>query len=86
MRKEKDERLQVCFTGFGATKKLELESFADSKNIKVVKSVTKNLDFLCAGDNADYKKLEKAEAQGVQVLSEKQFQSMLTTGEIPNEK
>uniref|UniRef100_UPI0040560EF0 BRCT domain-containing protein n=1 Tax=Candidatus Electronema sp. TaxID=2698783 RepID=UPI0040560EF0 len=82
--KYRDNRLQVCFTGFGASKKQELIDIANSKNFKVVSSVTKKLDFLCGGENAGPKKIEKAEAQGVQFLSENQFIQLIETGEIPN--
>ena len=39
----------------------------------MVSSVTKKLDFLCGGENAGPKKIEKAESQGVQFLNEEQF-------------
>lgn len=82
--KAKDTRLQVCFTGFGTSKKQELIDLANSSNFKVVSSVTKNLDFLCGGENAGPKKIDKAEAQGVQFLNEQQFIQLIETGEIPN--
>ena len=82
--KAKDTRLQVCFTGFGTSKKQELIDPANSNNFKVVSSVTKKLDFLCGGENAGPKKIEKAEAQGVQFLNEEQFVQLIETGEIPN--
>jgi NAD-dependent DNA ligase len=82
--KAKDTRLQICFTGFGTTRKQELIDIASANNFKVVSSVTKKLDFLCGGENAGPKKIEKAEAQGVQFLSEAQFLQIIETGEIPN--
>ncbi|OUS23270.1 hypothetical protein A9Q98_15820 [Thalassotalea sp. 42_200_T64] len=78
-----DTRLQVCFTGFGTSKKQELVEIADQSKFKVVLSVTKRLDFLCGGENSGSKKIEKAEAQGVQFLNEKQFLCLIETGEIP---
>ncbi|EEX92050.1 hypothetical protein VIOR3934_01415 [Vibrio orientalis CIP 102891 = ATCC 33934] len=78
-----DSRLQVCFTGFGTTEKNELTEMASANNFNVVKSVTKKLDFLVGGVNAGPKKLEKAEMQGVQVLTADQFKSLAETGEIP---
>jgi NAD-dependent DNA ligase len=80
----KDTRLQVCFTGFGVSKKQELIDIAGKNNIKVVSSVTKKLDFLCGGENAGPKKIEKAESQGVQFLTEDQFIQLIETGEIPH--
>jgi len=84
--KAKDTRLQVCFTGFGASKKQKLIDLANKNNFKVVSSVTKNLDYLCGGENAGPKKIEKAEAQGVQFLNENQFVHLIETGEIPCKK
>ena len=82
--KAKDTRLQICFTGFGTSKKQELINIANNNNLKVVSSVTKKLDFLCGGENAGPKKIEKAEGQGVQYLNEAQFTHLVETGEVPN--
>lgn len=82
-RKEKDDSLEVCFTGFGASKKEELTALASSNNFRVVTSVTKRLDFLCVGENAGPKKVEKAVAQGVECLTEDQFRRLAATGELP---
>jgi NAD-dependent DNA ligase len=84
--KAKDTRLQVCFTGFGTSKKQELINLANLNNFKVVSSVTQKLDFLCGDENAGPKKIEKAEAQGVQFLNESQFIQLIETGEMPQEK
>ncbi len=81
--KIRDDRLQICFTGFGASKKRELSALAQSAHLKVVGSVTKNLDFLCAGETAGPKKVEKAIEQGVQFLSEADFKELLESGELP---
>ena len=82
-KKAKDTRLQICFTGFGLSKKNELSELAAENNMNVVASVTKNLDYLCGGDNAGPSKIEQAERQGVQFLDERQFVSLIETGEIP---
>ena len=82
--KAKDNRLQVCFTGFGVSKKQELIDLANGNNLKVVSSVTKKLDYLCGGETAGPKKIEKAESQGVQFLNESQFINLVQTGEIPS--
>ena len=82
--KARDMRLQVCFTGFVTSKKKELTGLASDNNLKVVSSVSKILDFLCGGENAGPKKIEKAEEQGVQFLNENQFIQLIETGEIPN--
>lgn len=80
--KAKDSRLQVCFTGFGTTKKQELIDLANINQFKVVSSVTKKLDFLCGGENAGPKKIEKAESQGVQFVSDVEFVNLIKTDEI----
>lgn len=82
--KAKDNRLQVCFTGFGTSKKEELANLAHDNRFKVVSSVTKKLDYLVCGDNAGPKKIEKAESQGVQFLNELQFVNLIETGEVPS--
>lgn len=82
--KAKDNRLQVCFTGFGASKKEELINLAHDNRFKVMASVTKKLDYLVGGENAGPKKIEKAEAQGVQFLNEQQFVNLVETGEVPS--
>ena len=81
--KPKDNRLEVCFTGFDIKKRQELVDVADNNNLKVVSSVTKKLDFLCVGENAGPKKIEKARVQGVPFLNEEQFIKFIKTGEIP---
>lgn len=78
-----DDRLQICFTGFTPSQKEVLMGLAEENDMKVVMSVTKKLNFLCVGDNAGPKKLEKAISQGIQVLTESQYVAMIETGEIP---
>jgi NAD-dependent DNA ligase len=81
--KPKKEKLtQVCFTGFTAVEKAELSALAHAANLEVVGSVTKNLAFLCAGENAGPAKLEKAREQGNHILSKQQFLHLLDTGEV----
>ena len=40
--KAKDNRLQVCFTGFGASKKVELTNLAQDKKFNVVLQLSNN--------------------------------------------
>ena len=82
--KAKDSRLQVCFTGFGTSKKEALVNLAHDNRFKVVSSVTQKLDYLVGGDNAGPKKIEKAESQGVEFLNEQQFMDLIETGEVPS--
>lgn len=85
-KREKDERLQVCFTGFNDARKIELKILAENRNFKVVTQVTKSLDFLCSGGAPGPAKIAKAEAQGVPVISEQQFLQLAHTGEVPVER
>ncbi len=80
----KDKLTQVCFTGFSTAEKTKLSTMAVESNLAVVSSVTKNLAFLCAGENAGPAKLEKAKGQGALVLNRMQFIQLLETGEIPS--
>lgn len=70
---EKDVRPQICFTGFSPTDKEKLETFAISKDLRVVKSVTKGLNYLCCGDNVGPSKLEKAKKQRVLIINHKEL-------------
>lgn len=79
-----DQRLEVCFTGFGVSEKAELCETAKRANLKVVKSVTKSLSLLVCGANAGPMKLERAGAQGVVLLDADEFRAFLGTGEIPD--
>lgn len=81
--KTPDHRLEVCFTGFGASRRGELEELASAKSFKVVTAVTKQLAFLIGGENAGPAKLAKAAAQGVQVLTAEQFVKLAEHGEVP---
>ncbi|WP_421866606.1 BRCT domain-containing protein [Motiliproteus sp.] len=83
VKRSKDSRLQVCFTGFGASKREALTLLAGENKFKVVGSVTKKLDYLVCGDSAGPKKIEKAESQGVQSLNEEQFVALVETGVLP---
>ncbi|MGX9418924.1 hypothetical protein ACWU4D_16410 [Vibrio sp. WJH972] len=47
--------------------------------------MTKHLDILCYGYNAGPTKLAKAMDQGVFILNKSQFESMIETGEVPED-
>ncbi len=67
--KKRPGQRAVCFTGFGAAvRKEELEAAAEAAGFHVVKSVTKTLDYLVCGLKPGDQKLEKAKAQGVEIL------------------
>jgi NAD-dependent DNA ligase len=82
-RPRRDDRPEVCFTGFRAAEKAELAERASLHNLKVVTAVTKNLSILVCGLNAGPSKLEKAAAQGVTLLDSSEFDRFLATGEVP---
>ena len=51
-KKNVEKLSQICFTGFNAKEKTILTTIATESKLEVVPSVTKNLAFLCAGENA----------------------------------
>ena len=78
----KDGNLQISFSGFNASKKKRLANAARKNQFKVAVSVTKELDFLVVGNSISTrdKLIEKAAEQGAQLLSEKQYISMIESG------
>jgi len=65
-----------CCTGTLTRKRKEIEADIIA-NGGVIKSVSKNLDFLVVGDNAG-SKLTKAEKLGITILTEQELNEMLT--------
>lgn len=64
---------EVCFTGFGTSRKAELQKFAEERGFKCVTRVTKNLSFLCTGGDPGLTKLREAKDQGVPIISEEEY-------------
>ncbi|MCB0497710.1 MAG: NAD-dependent DNA ligase LigA [Cyclobacteriaceae bacterium] len=56
----------------------ELKKLIKSHNGKVVSSISKNLDYLIAGDKMGPSKKEKAEKLQVRIISEEDFESLLS--------
>lgn len=79
-----DLRPQILFTGFPAVQRAVLEQRSEAAGLRVVKTVTQGLVFLCAGPNAGPSKVSKARAQGVYVLGEPDLHRLLETGELPD--
>jgi len=77
---------EILFTGFPAVQRANLESKADAAGLKVVKSVTTRLTYLCGGPNAGPSKLAHARAQGSFILTEPGFRHLIETGEILDEE
>ena len=82
--KPADDRPQIAFTGFAKVQRAVLEAKAEENGLRVCKSVTMNLAYLCAGPNAGPTKVDKARMQDVFILSEAQLHLLLATGEIPD--
>lgn len=81
--KPRSDTTEILFTGFAKERRAELEEAATGAKIKVRKTVTQALAFICAGPNAGPSKLRKAQGQGVSVLDESDFLWLLQTGEMP---
>ena len=78
-----DFSFEICFTGFSAEEKQALTQRAIQANMKVVQSVTVRLTFLCIGPNAGYKKMLKAEEQGVILITTDEFFALVNDGVMP---
>ncbi len=83
-RSPKDTRLKICITGFSNSRKAELKAIASTAGFRVVTGVTKNLEFLCVGEDPGPSKLQKAQEQNVQIITEQQMLMLLETGELPD--
>lgn len=78
-----DVRDQILFTGFKSDDRAALEKLAECNGLRVVKTPTKNLAFLCVGYNAGWAKVKASVERGAFILNEGQLVLMLKTGEIP---
>jgi NAD-dependent DNA ligase len=86
-RKRNPDRLpEICFTGFKKEEKGRLVAIAQAAGMYVRPSVTRDLMFLCCGDNAGPKKLAKARKLGVILLTAAQFTTLAETGEVPDDE
>lgn len=79
-----DDRPQILFTGFAAVQRGHLERLSDEAGLKVVKTVTQGLAFLCAGPTAGPAKVAKARGQRVYIVREPELHGLLATGELPD--
>lgn len=75
--------LEILFTGFPKARRTALEGYASEAGMRLRKTVSKELSFVCAGPNAGPTKLRKAQGQGVAVLDEADLVWLLETGEMP---
>ena len=77
--KEKRESLrkpEICFTGFNYEERENLEVDAIKKGLKVTKSVTRLLAYLVIGNLPGEKKIEKANEQGVRILTLDEYEQL----------
>ncbi len=82
---EKEEKLSDKFNGlsfvisgtFNSFSRDELKDIIEKNGGKILSSVSKNTDFLVAGENMGPAKLEKANKLGVKIISEEEFLKML---------
>jgi len=81
---KKEEHTEVCFTGFPDSEKSDLVRRAAAVGLAVMGSVTRNLSFLVEGQYPGPAKMEKAEKQGVLIITRDEFEQFLQTGEIPD--
>lgn len=82
---EKDEKLSDKFNGlsfvisgtFNNFSRDQLKDIIEKNGGKILSSVSKNTDFLVAGENMGPAKLDKANKIGVKIISEEEFLKML---------
>lgn len=74
---------EICFTGFKAKERDELETLAESLGLLIKNNITKNLHILCVGDNAGPSKIAKAKDVGGVILDKPQLVHFVETGELP---
>ena len=85
VRRKASTQPEILFTGFAAAVRAELEQFAVESGMKVVKSATQNLAYLCGGPNAGPSKVEKARQNGAWILDQTALYALVETGELPEE-
>ncbi|MDE1716267.1 hypothetical protein PWG14_27760 [Chromobacterium amazonense] len=72
----------ILFTGFSAVKRDELEALAATSGMKVVKTPTLKLSYLCCGPNAGPTKIEKARQAGAWLMDDIGLRNLILTGEL----
>lgn len=75
--KVRDDRIQLCFTGFDPDQKQVLVDYARANKCKVRGSVTKKLDYLICGEYPGPVKIEKARSQGAKILTASEFMDLI---------
>ncbi|MDO8908896.1 MAG: BRCT domain-containing protein [Pseudohongiella sp.] len=83
--KAKVSKTEILFTGFSSEDRLELEQKAKNAGMMVRKSVTQNLHYLCAGENAGPNKIAEAEHAGTIIIDESEFNDLVELGLVPGQ-
>lgn len=79
----KEEKFEVCFTGFTASDKSELNKIAEENGMFVRKGITQNLGLLVCGYNAGPKKMQEANKNDIpRVVGLEGFINFIETGEF----
>ena len=78
-----DVRPKILFTGFKAADRQRLEAWSEVNGLRVMKSKSPFLSFLCVGANAGPSKVEAAREAGAFIVSEHELVWILETGELP---
>ncbi|TCP13788.1 BRCA1 C Terminus (BRCT) protein [Crenobacter luteus] len=71
-----DAELEVLITGVSAAERARLEGLARDAGMVVRKSVTKNLDYLVAGNRAGPAKLAQALENGAEIIDPAEFETI----------
>ena len=79
-----ESRPQILFTGFAAALRSDLEIQCGAAGLKVVRTVTQQLVFLCAGPNAGPSKVAKARVQGAFIVTQADLPALLESGVLPD--
>lgn len=77
-------QLDILFTGFAAKTRADLEAASAAAGLKVVKTVTQQLTFLCIGPNAGPAKVAKARIAGSYIVTEHELPELLESGVLPD--
>ncbi|MBN2777658.1 MAG: NAD-dependent DNA ligase LigA [Bacteroidales bacterium] len=76
---EKLKNLSIIISGtFSKHSRDEIKDLIEKHGGKNVSSISKNTDFLLAGDNIGPSKLEKANKLGIKIISEEDFENMIS--------
>ena len=79
----RENKFEVCFTGFAKDEKAELIKFAKENELFIRTAVSKNLGLLVCGKSAGWKKLEVANKLNVpREIGVEGFYAFLETGEF----